>query len=163
LLLRCNHSFRPQFLMLLLHSNCAGCLFPNVRPFEVPLASLSLVWFFHHLHSTVSLVWLCPLCCATTVQQVIPLQVVVKFFQDSPSSWFHFCSCWCHTMARCHSPYCFFSALTVHFSLLFRDFWMLHYGLQFLLDFSWQAFNSPCQEFIFCKMALTGTKLPGQI
>jgi hypothetical protein len=131
LLLRCPHSFRPRFLMPLLHSSCARCLFPNVYPFEVSLATLSLVWFFCRLCLTVGLVWLSPVCRATAAWRVIPLQAAAKFFQDSPSPWVHFCSCWRHPMARCHSPYCFFSALTVHCGLLFRDFWMLHYGLHF--------------------------------
>jgi hypothetical protein len=42
LLLRYNRSFRPWFLMPLLHSGCAQHPFPNICPFEVPLATLSL-------------------------------------------------------------------------------------------------------------------------
>jgi hypothetical protein len=42
LLPRHNHSFTPRFLMSLLHSSCARCLFWNVRPFEVPLVTVSL-------------------------------------------------------------------------------------------------------------------------
>jgi hypothetical protein len=39
---RCIRSFTPQFLMLLLHSGHARCLFPNVCPFQIPPVTLSL-------------------------------------------------------------------------------------------------------------------------
>jgi hypothetical protein len=39
---RCNRSFRPWSFMPLLHYGCARCLFLNVCPFEVPLATLSV-------------------------------------------------------------------------------------------------------------------------
>jgi hypothetical protein len=66
---------------------------------------------FHHLFSTVSPLWPCPLCHAGTAQQVICLQQTANFFHYPPSSWVHFFSCQRHPMARWHSPYWPTSAL----------------------------------------------------
>jgi hypothetical protein len=38
---------------------------------------------------------------------------LANFFQDPPSPWVHFFSCWLHPTVRCQSPYRFFCALTV--------------------------------------------------
>jgi hypothetical protein len=99
--------------MLLLHSGCAQHLFPNVRPFEVPLATLSLIWFFRHLCSTTGPLWSRPICRAAPAWWVICLLVAANFFQDPPLPWVHFFGCWRHPTTRCRSPYRSFSALTV--------------------------------------------------
>jgi hypothetical protein len=82
--LRCSCSFKSRSIIPLLLSWHVRYLLSNVHPFEVPLAILSLVPFFHCLCSTVGPVWLRPVRRATPAWQVISLWAAANFFQYPP-------------------------------------------------------------------------------
>jgi hypothetical protein len=156
---RCNCFFKPPSLMPLLHSGCVQCLFPNVRPFEVPLATLSLVQFFRHLCLTIGPLWSCLICHVAPAWWVICLLAAANFFQDPPLPWVYFLGCRRHPTPRCQSPYCSFSALnSFHCSPFFRDLFMHHYRLY--LHWGWlitprQASITSWQAVVSFRQAFT--------
>jgi hypothetical protein len=84
----------PWFLIPVMPSSFTQCLFLNVYPLGIPLATLSWLCSWR----------LCPLCHATPAWRVISLQAAANFFQDPPSPlilFFGFLQC---PTARCQSP-----------------------------------------------------------
>jgi hypothetical protein len=113
-----NLSFRLLFPIPLLHSSFTWHAFPNVRSFEVPLATLSLPGPWRP----------CSLGGAEMAWRVIRLGAATNLFRDPPSPYVRFFSCR-HPMARCrslHPP----PSVFWQFSLrpFFRDLLMHRYG-----------------------------------
>jgi hypothetical protein len=108
LLPRRNRSFRPRFLVPLLHTSCAR----RLCPFKFPLTTFSLSGPWRQ----------CPLRGARMARQVIPLRAVADFVRDPPPPWIRFFSCQWRPTARCQCSDSF------HWSLLFRGPLMHRYG-----------------------------------
>jgi hypothetical protein len=108
--LRCNCWIAPWSRVPLLHSSCAQCLFLNIRPFEVPLATLSLVQF-SIISFRLSVLYDCVpyampfLHAGSSVCRQWPTSSRTHHCPGSVSSAVHGA-----LQVRCQSPYCSFSA-----------------------------------------------------
>jgi hypothetical protein len=101
--LLCTCPFRSWFLMPFLHSGCAWCLFPNVRPLWAPCTTLSPPGPWR----------LCPSRGAGMSRQVNCPQAVTNFCHDSPLPWVYLFGCWWQPTARCQYAYRSSSAVIV--------------------------------------------------
>jgi hypothetical protein len=112
-------SYFPHVIALLGLSSLIRCYIPVVTDVSSWMSALSRFLLQHCTWPNFSAIclaigplWPHPLLHAVPAQRDIRLRAAANFFQDPPSSQVHFWSCRRNPMARCWSPYHFFSTLT---------------------------------------------------